>query len=339
MDALEAGLKTHALDRIMFPPDPVANAAAIVSTAGAVFPPARDQMIVGLMAQIAWGSEALVTIELGLIFELPVPGRLVILGKLRATFPHKQLPVVKINVDVIGEIDFERKRAFAHAVLVDSKLAGFPLTGAAALLLRWGDDPVFVLAFGGVNRRYEQRLPAGFPKLERLSVPLTRGNNPKLRLEAYVAVTSNSFQIGGKLELFASKGKFSIEGLLAVDALFQSGEPSVIFDLVRQAAAQGLGRQPLHRQVRGHARGLASVPRPGQGDLRDLDLRLLGRFDHTFGAAARAAAHQRRRRPHPPRRARRRPELDRRAAPRLTVAASRCKPAMAARCCSIRSAR
>ena len=77
-----------------------------------------------------------------------------------------------------------------------------------------------------------QRLPAGFPKLERLSVPLTRGNNPRIRLEAYTAITSNSFQIGGKLEVFASIGKFSIEGLLAVDALFQTGEPSVIFDLL-----------------------------------------------------------------------------------------------------------
>ena len=67
MDALQAGLKTHALDHIMFPPDPVANAPAIISTAAAVFPPARDQIIVGLMAQIAWGAASLVTIELGLV--------------------------------------------------------------------------------------------------------------------------------------------------------------------------------------------------------------------------------------------------------------------------------
>ena len=213
MPALESGLKTRALDRIMFPPDPIANAPAIVSTAAAVFPPARDKMLFGLMAQVAWIDD-LVTIELGLVLELPYPGRLVILGKLRALFPNKKLPVVKIQVDLIGEIDFKRKQAFVHAVLIDSKLAGFPLTGGAAMLLRWGDDPVFVLSFGGVHPRYEQRLPAGFPKLERLSVALTRGNNPRIRLETYVALTSNSFQIGGKLEVFASIGKFSVDGML-----------------------------------------------------------------------------------------------------------------------------
>jgi hypothetical protein len=286
MPALEAGLKTHALDRILFPPDPVANAAAIVSTAGAVFPPARDQMIVGLMAQIEWGPGAPVTVELGLILELPAPGRLVILGKLRAAFPHKQAPVVTINVDVVGEIDFVKKRAFAHAVLVDSKIAGFPLNGAAALLLRWDEDPVFVLAFGGVNPRYEQRLPAGFPKLERLSVALTRGNNPRIRLEAYTAVTSNSFQIGGKLEVFASAGKFSIDGLLVVDALFQSGEPSVVFDLLARLQLKAWGTNLFTVKFEGTFQGWRPSRIRGKATFEIWIFDYSVQIDHTFGAAA-----------------------------------------------------
>ena len=286
MPALEAGLKTHALDRIMFPPDPVANAAAIVSVAGSVFPPLRDHLIVGPMVQIAWGSAQLVTIELAIIFEFPTPLKVFILGKLKALLPLPQLPVVKIEVDIVGEIDFGKKQAFVHAVLVDSKLAGFPLNGAAAMLLRWGDDPVFILAFGGVHPRFEPFLPAGFPKLERLSVPLTRGNNPRIRLDCYVAVTSNSLQIGGRLEVFASFGKFSIEGLVAIDALMQDGEPTYIFDFDFRLQLKAWGHNLFAVRFVGtlagshpwHIRGKATF----SIWIFDYSLDL----DHTFGAAA-----------------------------------------------------
>jgi hypothetical protein len=285
MPALESGLKTRALDHIMFPPDPIANAPAIVSTAAAVFPPERDKTLIGLMAQVTWGGE-LVTIELGLVYELPYPGRLVILGKLRALFPHKKLPVVRVQVDLIGEIDFKRKQAFAHAVLSDSKLAGFPLTGAAAMLLRWGDDPVFVLAFGGVHPRYQQRLPAGFPKLERLSVALTRGNNPRLRLETYVAVTSNSFQIGGKLEVFASIGKFSVDGMLAIDALFQESEPSVIFDLAARLQIKAWGVNLFTAKFAGTFQGWHPSNIRGKATFSIWIFDYTIPIDHTFGKAA-----------------------------------------------------
>jgi hypothetical protein len=285
MPALESGLKTRALDHIMFPPDPIANAPAIVSTAAAVFPPDRDKMLIGLMAQVAWIDD-LVTIELGLVYELPYPGRLVILGKLRALFPNKKLPVVKIQVDLIGEIDFKRKQAFVHAVLIDSKLAGFPLTGGAAMLLRWGDDPVFVLSFGGVHPRYEQRLPAGFPKLERLSVALTRGNNPRIRLETYVALTSNSFQIGGKLEVFASIGKFSVDGMLAVDALFQEGEPSVIFDLAARLQIKAYGVNLFTAKFAGTFQGWNPSNIRGKATFSIWIFDYSIKIDHTFGKAA-----------------------------------------------------
>jgi hypothetical protein len=284
LDALKAGVRNHTLDRLMFPKDPVANASAIVNAAASVFPPARDHTIVGPMAQVTWLADSLVTIELALILELPRPARLVILGKLRAFFPVRESPVVKIQVDLIGDIDFGRKEAFVLAVLVDSKIAGFPLTGAAALLMRWGDDPVFVLAFGGVNKRYESRLPDGFPKLERLSVPLTRGNNPKLRLECYVAMTSNSFQIGGKVELAASAGKFSIEGFLAVDALFQSGQPSLILDLDAKLQLKAYGVNLFAVRLTGTLSGTEPWHVKGKATFEIWIFDYSVSVDHTFGS-------------------------------------------------------
>lgn len=284
-EALERGLKNRTLDRIMFPPDPIANAAAIVSAVSAVFPPARDQLVIGPMAQISWGADSLVTIELALALELPTPARLVFMGKLRAFFPHREAPAVKIQVDLIGWVDFDRKELFAHAVLVESKLAGFTLAGAAALLLRWGDDPTFVLSFGGFNKRYEDRLPAGFPKLERLSVPLTRGNNPRLKLDAYVAVTSNSFQIGGRLELFAKKGKFSIEGWLQVDALFQSGQPCFIFDLDAKFQLKAFGESLFAVSFKGTFSGNRPYQIQGKATFEIWIFDYSVSVDHSFGSA------------------------------------------------------
>jgi hypothetical protein len=283
---LEAGVKNHTLDRIMFPPDPIANAPQIVSTASAVFPPTRGHTIVGPFAQISWGASSIVTIELGLILELPTPGKLTILAKLRALLPHRELPVVKIQIDAVGTIDFSRKRASAHAALVDSKLAGFPLMGEAALLLDWGEPSSLTLAFGGVHPSYERQLPEGFPKLDRLAVPLSR-DNPTLRLEAYLAITSNTIQIGGKLELRAGKGKFSIEGLLAIDALFQLHPFAVEFDLKAKIQLKAWGVNLFAVTVEGslsgpnpwHARGKATF------EIWIFDYSVS--FDHTFGSGDR----------------------------------------------------
>src|SRR5262249_23543091 len=43
----------------------------------------------------------------------------------------------------------------------------------------------------------------------------------RLRAECYFAITSNSYQFGAKLELFARAGGFSIEGRLGYDVLIQ----------------------------------------------------------------------------------------------------------------------
>ena len=49
VDALRSGLRNKTLDAILFPRDPIANAPQIVSALKAVFPPARDRHLFGLM--------------------------------------------------------------------------------------------------------------------------------------------------------------------------------------------------------------------------------------------------------------------------------------------------
>jgi len=232
LPALEAGVKTKALDSLLFPKDPVGNAARIVAVAGAVFPPTPDRCVLGPMVRLTWGADQLVTIDLAVLFELVgiSPRRIAILGKARTALPKEgKRKALQIEIDLVGTIDRDQKRAFAHAVITTGKIGTFTLSGEAALLYTWGDKPFFILSIGGFNPRYQK--PADFPALERVKFSLAAKKNLSVDATFYVAVTSNSFQIGGSLYLVAKKSKFTLKGGLAIDALIQSQQPCYAFDL------------------------------------------------------------------------------------------------------------
>src|SRR4029434_7796576 len=63
--------------------------------------------------------------------------------------------------------------------------------------------------------------PKGFPKLERIAITLSAGDTPRLRCEAYFALTSNTVQFGARAELYASAAGFSIHGDVGFDVLIQ----------------------------------------------------------------------------------------------------------------------
>ena len=218
LELLQAGLRSGALDPILFTrDDPTPRAAQIVDTLQAVFPPAPDRHVVGPMAQISWGSPPVLSIDVALLLQFPAPLRLVLLGRLRAALPHDRAAVVLLNMDVFGVIDFDRGTAAVDAVLHDSMVAGFALTGQMAMRISWRQDPGFALAVGGFHPRFAA--PPGFPKLQRLALTLAAGDNPRLRLEAYLAITSNTVQLGGRLDFGVRAGEFSLEGVFALDTL------------------------------------------------------------------------------------------------------------------------
>ncbi|MFD7700649.1 DUF6603 domain-containing protein [Streptomyces caelestis] len=218
-DTLRAGIRTGALDTVLFPRDPLARAPEIISVLGAVFPPTPGRHVVGPMARIGWGTPTLLTLDLGLLLELPTPVRLVLLGRLRMALPTEEAAAIVISMDVLGVIDFERGEASVDATLHDSRIAAFALTGDMAVRARWKGTPSFALSAGGFHPRFQR--PEGFPELRRLSLALLNGDNPRLRLEAYFALTSNTIQFGARLELYAAALGFSVEGMLAFDTLVQ----------------------------------------------------------------------------------------------------------------------
>jgi hypothetical protein len=219
VDVLRSGLRNGTLGSILFPSDPKKNIARIISDLKAVFPPAEGRFVFGPMVILGWGPNELIKLELGIILELPDPVRLLILGRLSLKLPDEKNPVVRLKLDSLGVIEFATGDVSLDAVLYDSEIKGFTITGEMALRANFGASPGFLLSVGGFHPAF--KAPPGFPTLQRVAISLATGDNPRLRLAAYMAITTNTVQFGAALEIFAKKGEFSLEGQLSFDALIQ----------------------------------------------------------------------------------------------------------------------
>lgn len=226
-DAIQSGLRHHALDAILFPPDPVKNAPQIISTLSTIYPPAEGRYVFGPILKIGWGTPSLITAEIGVLIEVPSPIVLAILGQLAMELPTHDAPVAVFHVDVLGIIDFGQKVFSIDATIHDSRIVIFTITGDMAMRLTWGDDPSFLFSVGGFNPHYPA--PPSFPALQRLTVALEM-DVVRLTLQAYLAVTSNSFQLGAHLEIYIGVSSFNIYGWLGFDALIIFSPFSFIVD-------------------------------------------------------------------------------------------------------------
>ncbi|MEH1097451.1 alpha/beta fold hydrolase [Micromonospora sp. CPCC 205739] len=219
LPVLRAGVREGTLGSVLFPTDLVANAPKVISDLNRVFPQAPGRFLIGPMGKLAWGTPPIITVTLGVILDLPAPVRLIIMGRIRMVLPDERDAVVALNLDVLGTVDFDRGELSFDASLFDSRVAAFDITGDMALRASWGRNPMFALSAGGFHPRF--RAPVGFPALRRLTISLATGDNPRIRLESYLALTSNTAQFGARLELYAEASGFNIQGWLGFDALFQ----------------------------------------------------------------------------------------------------------------------
>lgn len=238
VETLRGGLKSGSMGRILFPDDPIRHAPQIVSELQSIFPPAPGRFLFGPMIRLGWGTPTLLTLDLGVILELPAPVRLVILGRMRLLLPEQRAPIVRLQLDVLGVIDFESGDIAVDAALYDSRVATFAITGDMALRANFGSRPAFVLAVGGFHPRFSP--PEGFPALDRVAISLAAGNNPRLRLDAYLALTTNTVQFGAHLDLYVGFAGFSIEGYLGFDTLIQFAPFGLVVD-VRAGVAVKFG--------------------------------------------------------------------------------------------------
>lgn len=241
VQALQEGVRARALDAVLFPERPLENAPRILSDLQTYFPVGEGTYLFGPMARIGWGPVPILLAELGIALEFPDPLRLLIFGQLHLGLPSLDRPLLDAHLELFGSINFDAGTLAIDASLVDSSIAGYRIGGDAAVRARWkGDDPEFALAIGGFHPGAQP--PAGFPALRRVSVNLSSGDNPRLRLAGYFALTSNSVQCGARVEAYAKKSKFSVEAFLSFDTLFQFDPFRFVVELAAGAVVKAFNR-------------------------------------------------------------------------------------------------
>ena len=283
VEALQTGLREGSVDHVLFPQDPIRNAPQIINDLQLIFPPQANRHVFGPMAIIGWGTPTLVRIELGIIVELPSPIRLVLLGQISVALPTEDVPIVVLHLDVLGIVDFDKQLVSVDSTLRDSQVAGFPVSGDMAMRLAYGDHASFALAIGGFNPHFQP--PPGFPTLQRVTIALGAGDNPRISLQAYMALTANSFQVGALAEIYAEAGGFNIYGWAGFDALVIF----VPFSFRADLSAGFALRRGTHRIAGVHVEATLTGPSPyrakGEGCLSLLFFDVCVDFDATFGEA------------------------------------------------------
>lgn len=218
-EALRQGVRTGSVSSILFPPDVVGNIVQIISDLKSFFPIVQGHFVVAPMAKIGWGTPTLISLELGVILDIPAP-QLVIIGVLRCILPEEDAPILRLQVAFAGGIDFERGLIWFDASLFDSNLLVFTLSGDMALRIGWGDQPIFVISVGGFHPAFHE-VPPDLTGMRRLTIALLSGDNPRLTAQTYFAITSNTVQSGARVELYAGACGFNIYGFLGYDLLVQ----------------------------------------------------------------------------------------------------------------------
>jgi hypothetical protein len=221
--ALKDGVRTNAIASIMFPPNPVADAPRIFSDLSRFFPVLENQFVVGPMIEMGWGKPTgMMTLSLGLIIQVPDP-KFAILGILKVLVPPGiDAAPLRIQVNFAGSIDFAARFLRFDSSLFDSRLLTFALDGDMAARLRWGANANFAVTVGGFSPKYVPASDLDIAGTRRVSINLLpTSDNPRLRIESYYAVTSNTLQHGARIEIYAAAAGFGIRGFLGYDVLVQ----------------------------------------------------------------------------------------------------------------------
>jgi hypothetical protein len=282
-EALRAAVRTRALDSVLF--SGAVRDPALPDTLGRLFPVAQGRHLAGLMARVTWGATgpaAPVTADLALFAEFPDPVRVGLLGRIGVVLPDPRAAVVRLRMDAVGLLDLGTRSASLDAALVDSRVAGFTVTGEMAMRMEWGARRRFLLSVGGFHPRFADR-PHDVPRLARVAMSLTEGDNPRLRAESYLAVTSNTVQHGARVELRASAAGFTIEGELGYDALIRFAPFGFDVDLHARVAVKRGSRVLLAVGVEVRLSGPNPWHARGRATFKLLFLSVSVKFDVTGG--------------------------------------------------------
>lgn len=225
-DAFLDGLRTGALDAIMFPKDPVGNASVYVASLERLFPIANDGQVIGVLLKVsALGS--IITASLGLIFDRAVQPRTYLVAQVRLAFPS-----VDIKADGVAIWDAARDEFQLRIVLRNSHMFGAELTGEA-LMFRGDpdrddgrDQRCTLFSVGGFHPAYT--MPGAALRVPpRVALTFSKGDHLRIEWKLYLAITPGAFHCGMEALLEARFAGFGIRGRLGFDALISRDEMDI----------------------------------------------------------------------------------------------------------------
>jgi hypothetical protein len=238
LEPIAGGIRTGAINSIVFPPDPVANAPRIISDLRTYFPPSEGTFLIGPMIKLGWGTPTLISVAFGIIIE--IPGNVAIVGVMRIVMPEENAPILVINVAFIGALEFDKSRLWFFAALFDSRILFMTLEGEMGLLMDFGVHPEFILSVGGFHPSFNPP-PLPFPNPRRIHIDVLRTPLARITVENYFAVTSNTVQFGARSEMFYGVDDFNIHGTFSFDALFQFSPFHFIIEITFSVSMEVFG--------------------------------------------------------------------------------------------------
>jgi hypothetical protein len=252
LEPMAAGVRTGAINGILFPTNVVENAPRIISDLRTIFPPKEGTFLIGPMAKIGWGTPTLVSISLGVIIE--IPGNVVILGRLKLALPTEDEALIVLQVTFIGALEFDKRRIWFFASLYESRILFITLDGEMGLLMDYSDNPNFVLSIGGFHPRFTPP-PLPFPSPNRLALSIVDESYARVRIDTYFALTTNTVQLGAHAEAYFGFSALSVEGHFGFDALLRFSPFYLIVEISCGFSVKVFGLGVWGIQLRGSLEG------------------------------------------------------------------------------------
>jgi hypothetical protein len=239
-EAFLAAIGNGNLSALLFGADLTKNAATYIAALETLFPAQKGISVVGILAKLSAAAD-MITLSLGVIIEYS-PSAIIhtyIIGRLIAVCPPpeggvkpdpKKVPLY-IQADGVAFWDSATDTLDLRIQLNNSRIWGGELSGGASIFHspKRIDLPVHgtYVSVGGFHPDYTP--PPSIYVPARLTLAVSKGDHLKIQVQAYVAFTPSSIQvgIGGRLEAhlygFGIRGQFNIDTLFGFDGNYSIG--------------------------------------------------------------------------------------------------------------------
>ena len=217
-DVLRERLTSGASGDVLFNDNPLRNAPKLLGDMQQFFPEEEGIFLIGPTLQINWLS--ILKLDAGIFIELPGPRKLFIAGSARLVLGSEEFALVYLRMDFLGGVDLTKSLIFFDAALVNSHVLGiFRITGGVALRINYGVGGYFLFTVGGFHPSFNPGAME-LPRVARVGVSASL-SVVWLKKEMYLAITSNTFQLGTRTEAGIEIGPIAAHGWFAFDALIQ----------------------------------------------------------------------------------------------------------------------